>query len=90
VHHGPPKVKQKHKILRDAFKLLHAAAALPIAPRLVLCLCDPQAAAARSWAAQALRAFAIEVAVVELPAELQVAVRAVQQRQCRRTSRYLI
>ncbi|SMD27060.1 hypothetical protein SAMN05661093_10657 [Kibdelosporangium aridum] len=87
AHQGPPKVAQKHKVLADALKLLHVAAGLPVAPRLVLCLCDSEAAyhftAARSWAAHALRTFAIDIAVVELPAELKAAVRTAQQRQYR-------
>lgn len=87
AHQGPPKVAQKHKVLADAFKLLHVAATLPVAPRLVLCLCDPEAAyhftTARSWAAHALRAFAVEIAVVELPADVKAAVCAAQQRQYR-------
>ena len=87
AHQGPPKVAQKHKVLADAFKLLHVAATLPVVPRLVLCLCDPEAAyhftTARSWAAHALRAFAVEIAVVELPADVKAAVRAAQQRQHR-------
>lgn len=87
AHQGPPKVAQKHKVLADALKLLHVAASLPVAPRLVLCLCDPEAAhhftTARSWAAHALRAFAIDIVVVELPADLKAAVLAAQQRQHR-------
>ena len=87
AHQGPPKVAQKRKVLADAVKLLHVAATLPTAPRLVLCLSDPEAAhhftTARSWAAHALRAFAIEVVVVELPAEVKAAVLATQQRQFR-------
>ena len=87
AHHGPPKVAQQHKVLADALKLLHVAASLPVAPRLVLCLCDLDAAhhfrTARSWAAHALRAFAIDVVVVELPAEVKAAVLAAQQRQFR-------
>jgi hypothetical protein len=87
AHHGSPKVAQKHKVLADALKLLHVAAAMPVAPRLVLCLCDHDAArhftTARSWAAHALRAFAIDVVVVELPIDLKAAVLAAQQRQFR-------
>jgi hypothetical protein len=87
AHQGPPKVAQKHKVLADAFKLLHVAATLPSTPRLVLCLCDPEAArhftSARSWAAHALRNFAIEVSVVEPPAEVKAAVLTAQQRQYR-------
>jgi hypothetical protein len=87
AHQGPPKVAQKHKVLADALKLLHIAATIEGAPRLVLCLSDPEAArhfiTARSWAAHALRAFAIEVEVVELPADLKDAVKAAQHRQYR-------
>jgi hypothetical protein len=87
AHQGPPKAAQKHKVLADVLKLLHVAATRPVAPRLVLCLCDPEAAHhftnARSWAAHALRNFAIEVSVVELPAETKAAVLAAQQRQYR-------
>lgn len=87
AHQGPPKVAQKHKVLADALKLLHVAATLPVAPRLVLCLCDAEAArhftTARSWAAHALRAFAIEVVVVELPAKVKAEVVAAQRRQFR-------
>jgi hypothetical protein len=87
AHQGPPRVAQKHKVLADALKLLHVAATLPVAPRLVLCLSDPEAAhhftTARSWAAHALRAFAIDVVVVELPAKVKAAVLAAQNRQFR-------
>jgi hypothetical protein len=87
AHQGPPKVAQKHKVLADALKLLHVAATLPVAPRLVLCLSDLEAArhftTARSWAAHALRAFAIDVIVVELPAEIKAAILAAQKRQFR-------
>jgi hypothetical protein len=87
AHQGPPKAAQKHKVLADVLKLLYVAAPRPVAPRLVLCLCDPEAARhftiARSWAAHALRNFAIEVSVVELPADVKAAVIAAQQRQYR-------
>lgn len=87
AHQGPPKVAQKHKVLADALKLLHVAATLPVAPRLILCLCDTEAArhftTARSWAAHALRAFAVDVVVVELPEPLRAEIIAAQQRQFR-------
>lgn len=87
AHQGPPKAAQKHKVLADVLKLLHVATTLPVAPRLVLCLSDVEAArhftSARSWAAHALRGFAIEIAVVELPADIKAAVLAAQQRQYR-------
>jgi len=82
-----PKVAQKHKVLADVLKLLHVAAQRPVAPRLVLCLSDPEAAhhfqAARSWAAQAIRDFGVEVEVVELPADVRAAIREAQRRQYR-------
>jgi hypothetical protein len=87
ARHGAPKPAQKHKVLADALKLIYVAKALPTTPRLVLCLCDTEAAhhfkAARSWAADALRAFDIEVAVVDIPADISAAVRAAQLRQFR-------
>ncbi|CRK57990.1 hypothetical protein [Alloactinosynnema sp. L-07] len=87
AHHGPPKSAQKNKVLADVLKLLHVATTLPTRPRLMLCLCDSDAAhhftSARSWAAHALRGFDIEVEVVELPADLKAAVLAAQRRQYR-------
>jgi hypothetical protein len=87
AHQGRPKVAQKHKVLADVLKLMHVAAQRPVAPRLVLCLSDPEAAhhfqAARSWAAQAIRDFGVEVEVVELPADVRAAIREAQRRQYR-------
>lgn len=85
AHQGPPKVAQKHKVLADAFKLLYVASTLPTPPRLVLCLSDHAAARhftdARSWAAQALRSFGMQVEVVDLPADLRTSITAAQERQ---------
>jgi hypothetical protein len=87
AHHGRPKVAQKNKVLADALKLLHVAGTLTPSPRLVLCLCDAEAAhhftTARSWAADALRAFGIGVEVVELPVDVREAVLTAQRRQFR-------
>lgn len=87
AHQGRPKVAQKHKVLADALKLIHVAKILGAAPRLILCLADPEAAhhftTARSWAADALRAFKVDVELVELPADLKAAVLTAQQRQFR-------
>ncbi|MGJ6960635.1 hypothetical protein ACSDR0_01915 [Streptosporangium sp. G11] len=87
AHQGRPKAAQKNKVLSDTLKLLYVASTLEVSPRLVLCLSDPLAAhhftAARSWAAMALRNFAVEVVVVELPAEVRAAVLAAQTRQFR-------
>jgi hypothetical protein len=87
AHQGQPKVAQKHKVLADALKLLHIASTLPVAPRLVLCLSDHDAAqhftTARSWAAHALRGFGIEVIVVDLPPGLKASIADAQRRQFR-------
>jgi hypothetical protein len=75
---GKPKSAQKHKVLADALRLLIVANTLREAPRLILCLSDAVAAhhftTAGSWAAVALRAFGIEVQVVELPDDLRASV----------------
>lgn len=87
AHHGPPKAAQRNKVLADAFKLIHVARTLPATPRLILCLCDMEAArpftTARSWAANALRAFHVDVVVVKLPEDVSTAVLAAQRRQVR-------
>ncbi|MCM0673870.1 hypothetical protein NCC78_04000 [Micromonospora phytophila] len=87
AHQGPPKAAQKHKVLADAMRLLFVASTLVTAPRLVLCLSDEEAAhhftTARFWAAAALRAFQIQVEVVELAAGLRSEILGAQQRQYR-------
>lgn len=87
AHQGPPKAAQKHKVLADAMRLLFVASTLAVPPRLVLCLSDGEAArhftTARSWASAALRAFDINVEVVELPADVRAEIIAAQQRQFR-------
>ncbi|MEU1687923.1 hypothetical protein [Micromonospora sp. NPDC005707] len=87
AHQGPPKSAQKHKVLADAFRLMFVASSLTTPPRLVLCLSDVEAAhhftTARSWAAAALRAFGVEVELVELPPETRSEIRAAQRRQYR-------
>lgn len=87
AHQGAVKSAQRHKVLADAFKLSWIATTIYPRPRLILCLSDPAAAApflsARSWPAQALRDFAIEVIVVDLPPHVREQVQAAQQRQNR-------
>jgi hypothetical protein len=87
AHQGPPKPAQKNKVLTDALKLIYIAKTLDVTPRLILCLSDIAAAhhftAARSWAADALRAFGIEIEVVDLPSEVRNAVLTAQKRQFR-------
>jgi hypothetical protein len=87
AHQGKVRSAQRHKVLADVLKLRHVASRLPVEPRLVLCFSDPEAAqpftAVRSWAAQAIRDSAIEVEVVELPADVRAAIREAQRRQFR-------
>ena len=88
AHQGPPKSAQRHKVLTDALKLSWIGSTLSPRPELILCLCDPAAAApflpgARSWAAQALRDLDIRLEIVELPADVMAAVLAAQRRQYR-------
>lgn len=88
AHQGPPKSAQRHKVLADALKLSWIRSTLHPPPELILCLCDPAAAApflpgARSWAAQALKDLDIRLEIVELPADVMAAVQAAQRRQYR-------
>lgn len=86
AHQGPPKPAQRNKVLADALKLVFVARVLATSPRLILLFSDQAAAApfiGRGWPAQALRSLGVEVAVVELPAQLASEIRAAQARQFR-------
>ncbi|MEV0005378.1 hypothetical protein AB0H28_24250 [Micromonospora sp. NPDC050980] len=87
AHQGPPKPAQKNKVLADAMRLLFVASTHPTRPRMVLCLSDEEAArhftTSRSWAASALRAFDVQVEVVELAPEMRSEILAAQRRQYR-------
>lgn len=87
AHQGIPKSAQKAKVMTDALKMLWVEATFyPAGARKILLLSDPAAAAhfgRRSWMAAALRHFAIEVKVVDLPAEHRAAVEEAQGRQFR-------
>jgi hypothetical protein len=87
AHQGIPKSAQKAKVMTDALKMLWVEATFyPAGARKILLLSD-QAAAAHfgrmSWMAAALRHFAIEVRVVDLPDEHRAAVQKAQGRQFR-------
>jgi hypothetical protein len=87
AHIGGVKGAQRLKVLTDAFKLTWVADQLPQRPRLVLCFADSAAAAPflnlRAWHGQALRDRGVEIAVVDLPDEVRLAVIAAQARQVR-------
>jgi hypothetical protein len=90
AHQGAAKSAQRDKVAKDILKLpiLKEAAreAGAPTPRLILLFGDAAAARAcggRSWKAEAVRRFSIEVEVVELPDETRLAVMQAQVRQFR-------
>ena len=86
AHLGRPKSAQKNKVMADAFKLLYLERLISKPAQKVLLFADEAAARhfrGRSWMARALKAYGIEVQVVELPEEIRAAVRKAQQRQFR-------
>jgi hypothetical protein len=87
AHQGPPKSAQRNKILADALKFVHVAAALGRGHRKVLCFSDDEAArpfqSRRSWYAGALRTLDIQVHVVDLSAEWRNRILEAQRRQYR-------
>jgi hypothetical protein len=86
AHQGAPKSAQRNKVLTDAFKLAFLARTLGGDRRLIFLLSDEAAAApfrGASWYAEALRAFDVQLCVVELPADVRERIRAAQTRQYR-------
>lgn len=84
AHQGPLKPGQRHKVARDALKLITVAQALPERPRMMLAFGDEQAAAAlqgKSWLAEALVTWEIEVVLAELEPNVKAGLRAAQARQ---------
>jgi hypothetical protein len=82
AHQGSRRAPKKAKIMTDALKMLWVEATFCAAKaRKILLLSDPLAAAhfgRMPWMAAALRHFAIEVKVVDLPAEYRAAVHKAQ------------
>ena len=86
AHQGAPKSAQRNKVLTDAFKLAFVARTLGGPHRLIILLSDEAAAApfrGQSWYAAAMGEFGVELAVVDLPADVRDQVRAAQARQYR-------
>lgn len=80
---GALKAGQRGKIARDTLKLITLGQHRPAA-RLILALTDDAAAKplrAKSWLAEALAAFRIEVLVVDLDPSVRAGIRAAQVRQ---------
>ena len=86
AHIGPAKSAQKNKLASDALKLAFAAQFMPPETRRILVLADRAAAAhlgPSAWMTQALKAFGVEVEVVDLPLEVVEGLRTAQRRQFR-------
>jgi hypothetical protein len=86
---GKPKAAQKHKVMKDAFKLTYLRSFLShsgATARLVLVFADEDAAAAfqgRSWMASALTDAGIELMVVSPDEETRTSILEAQLRQYR-------
>lgn len=83
AHVGSPKSAQKHKVMKDAFKVLFASARLEKDGRRILLFGDQDAAAyfrGPSWMAQCLREYGSEVEVIDLPPDLRGKVTKAQKR----------
>ncbi len=90
AHQGEAKSAQRDKVAKDILKLLILKEAAREAgdpmPRLILLFGNAAAArvcSGRSWRAEAVRQFGIDVEVVELPDETRLAVMQAQVRQFR-------
>lgn len=82
-HQGRLRGAQFHKVARDALKLITIARGHP-GTRLAVVFGDSEAAACvtgRSWLSEALRAWGIEVLVVDIDDELRTALGVAQIRQ---------
>jgi hypothetical protein len=83
AHQGRLKGAQFHKVARDALKLITLGRDRS-GCRLIIAFADADAAAcvsARSWLAEALRVWGIEVLVVDLSDEIRAGLRSAQVRQ---------
>jgi hypothetical protein len=86
AHQGPPKAAQKNKVLADAFRLLYVERMMSCSGKKILLFGDKVAAKrfqGQNWMGRALKAFDIEICVIELPKEIRDAVEKAQKRQYR-------
>ena len=86
AHIGPPKSAQKNKVMTDAFKLLFASKLVKDNGKCILLFADHGAAAhfqGKSWMAQCLKEYNIEVRIIKLSQELRSKVMEAQKRQYR-------
>jgi hypothetical protein len=87
AHQGGPKSAQRQKVLADALKLSRIRSTLSPPPELILCLCNPSAAALflvhEPGPRQALSDLDIRLETVQLPPDVLGAVVEAQRRQYR-------
>lgn len=87
AHQGTAKVAQKYKLVNDAVKLAWIAKSLnPPPSRLIICVSDEAAVRhlrGTSWQGSAIRDLGVELAVVELGADVVAEIVAAQRRQFR-------
>jgi len=85
AHHGPLKGGQRHKVANDALKLATLGKTRPDS-RLIIAFGDAEAAKdvrGKSWLSEALRAWNVEVVVVDLDEGVRAGLRAAQVQQFR-------
>ena len=84
AHQGLLRGAQFHKVARDALKLITVARGRGFGTRLVIAFGDVAAAdcvTGKSWLAEALRTWDVEVVVVDIEDELRATVASAQLRQ---------
>lgn len=83
AHQGRLRGAQFHKVARDALKLITLGRSRP-SSRLIIAFGDRDAAAcvnAKSWLAESLRAWRVEVLTVDLDEDVRAGLRSAQARQ---------
>ncbi len=86
AHIGPPKSAQKNKVMTDALKLIFTNKLFKGKGKCILLFADHGAAAhfqGKSWMAQCLKEYNIEVRIIKLSQELRSKVMEAQKRQYR-------
>jgi hypothetical protein len=83
AHQGALRGGQHHKVSTDALKLITLGRAFPVA-RLVLAFADAAACRSllgRSWRAEALKTWGVEVFIAEIDAQTRAGLLSAQKRQ---------
>ena len=86
AHQGEAKGGQRHKLMTDAAKMLYCEKLLGKACRKIIAVSDDSAVAhlrGRSWQAQFLESFGIEILILPIPEDVRDSVMKAQGRQFR-------